>query len=231
MKKTIRFLLSFLFVYVNTSDIYGQSLPRCQTHINPKINFFSSLGELEYDFSKNSQEISALTDKSVVGLATTSFGATHHVKYHLNRFGKGYCVSAKEIMVFVGISKPTIYVTNEYLEGSCFHNFVLRHEQAHMQTSIRMLDHFMKNAPNMFTYAIRRIQPIYAKDQAEIDRAGDVLYQEYLAVIESMKTVLQRESDVEQDKMDAENVKYLLREVCWEQMKEYKQFSKENGSY
>ncbi|MFV0626382.1 MAG: hypothetical protein ACK5N8_03415 [Alphaproteobacteria bacterium] len=227
MKKATYFLVSFFFLNVNVFDAWGQNLPRCQTLINPKIEFYSTFGKLEYDFTKNTQEITALTDTPAAGLATTRLGHARTLSFHLNRFGRGYCVSAKEIKVYIGISKPVIYVTKDYLEGSCFQKVVIRHEDAHMQTTIRMLDHFMKNAPKLYTYMIRHIQPIYAKDQSEIDNAGKVLTKEYDFVMEGMTKELQREIDVEQEKLDNETQKYLRTEICWEHMKYYKQYSED----
>ncbi|MDD4557146.1 MAG: hypothetical protein PHE89_07505 [Alphaproteobacteria bacterium] len=223
MNKFIVFLIASFFLNVNA--FAADDLPRCPTFSNPKIEFYSSLGELKYDFSKNKEELRILNGTPVYGFAQRRFGSSYRYKLHYNRFGKGGCVAPERIMVFMGIAQPIIYVANEYKQGECIHNFILRHEQAHMQISVRMLSQFMKVAPEMFTYAIRSIKPIYVKNQSETDAAGKVLAKEYARIIKQMRDVLQEETDLEQDKIDVDELTSLKFEVCWEHMKTKNQYS------
>ncbi|MDR1694083.1 MAG: hypothetical protein LBR70_02675 [Lactobacillaceae bacterium] len=222
--KKVFFILTFIFTVADINQCLAKSFDRCPFNPTPKVIFRTSLGELEYDFSKSKKDVSAIAEKPALGLAQRRLGAFLSMQNVGIRYGKGYCVMPEEIEIYIGIAKPIIYVSSEFKPGECFYNFIVRHEQAHIQTTIRMLDHFVRVAPGTFSQATRKIRPIYIKDQGDLETANQQLYDEYSSIITQMKDKLEIETEKEQVKIDAPELDNLIIETC---AKHYKDINTE----
>jgi len=202
---------------------YVDALARCDVPNNPKITFYSSLGKLVYDFSMDYKGISKRANKidSVLGLAERRLGQAIRIKLAGVPYRSGYCIVPTEIEVYVGIGAPTIFVTNDYKPEECHYKFVLRHEQAHMQVSIRMLEHFVKEAPERFRMASALVAPVFITNQSQIGDARQTLFDEYSAIVTVLREALDEAVEEEQQKIDDEKIRGLIVEVCGKHSKIY----------
>lgn len=223
MKKVLYILISQLIIIASTSMSFANDkFTRCMMDPRPSIVFRTSLGKLEYDFSKDRKELSHRAGRPILGRAERRTGATMITKSNAVKHGKGFCVAPKVIEIYVGIAKPVIFVASEFKKDTCYYNFVLRHEQAHMQTTIRLLERFVSVAPDMFKVAAKGVRPIYVTNASQISEASQILYDEYRGILDKMKEKFDEETEKEQEKIDAPELSNLIIEVCG------KYYTKEN---
>lgn len=192
----------------------NNSFERCLGAAYPRIEFYSSLGKLEYDFTKNNKELEQIAGEKVSGLAHRKLGQYVTIETDGVRYGKGYCVTPTMISVYIGVGRPTIYVSSDLEKDTCLYNFVLRHEEAHMQTTIRMLDHFVKSAPTIFKLSAKKIRPVYVNSPSEANNAAQILADEYNKIAEELRNKLHEETEKEQNKIDDPKLNRLAFEVC-----------------
>lgn len=209
------FIITFSIIVNSSISFANTTFSECPFKANAKVLFYSSYGKLNYDYTKNNQELSQMVGTPIAGLAERLVGYSVRGAFTLVKYGKGYCVVPTEIKAYIGISKPIIYVSSDYKPKSCYFNFILRHEQAHMQSSIRMIEQFITLAPNRIRYAEQYIKPLYIENQSDYQTASSQLLDSYSKIVKIMKDKLQEETDKEQKKIDGDNVKYLDNEVCY----------------
>lgn len=215
MKKIIiKYILLLLFIVIPSKGFANSSFSPCPFKANAKVFFYSSYGKLEYDFTKTSAELTSMFGSPIRGLARKMIGQRTQGKFTRVKYGKGFCVVPIEIKAYIGIGKPVIYVGSEYKPRTCDFNFILRHEQAHMQTSIRMIDQFVTLAPNRLKYAEQHIRPLYIENLSDFQAAYQQILDEYSNIVELMTKKLNQETDKEQEKIDGDSVRLLGYEVC-----------------
>lgn len=189
----------------------------------PLINFTTSYGKLEYDFSKSNQEITAIAshygivEKGIFASGLSTINVSWEIS--LNTLGKIYgdtdiCVVPTHITIFIGYLKPKIYVSSQLEPNSCEYNVVLRHEQTHQQINKTALDYFLP----MFQKAIKQIiaatPALHVTHITEIDRATNQLTSLYNKKITPLVEAFKNELLIEQSKLDNHNNYQHEKELC-----------------
>ncbi len=218
--RKVFFILTICLLFPSAASA-ADNFKRCSVAPKPQINFYTSYGKLVYDFSKTEEEISKMFGSHVLGLAQRKTGTAYQYSSASVRYGDGFCASLKKLDVYIGIQSPKIYVNSKFEEGSCLHKFVLRHEQAHMQVTVRMLEQFVTVAAERLFWASRQMKPILVYNQSEANAAYKIISDSYKEMIIQMRETLDKEIEIEQKTIDAEDLKGLESEVCGEDYAKY----------
>lgn len=220
MKKLVLMLTILLFCVGKVSakeksDCVGISY-------EPEVEFSTSYGQLRYDFSKNTKKISELAAQIgsaehsafLSGLATLTVENEYVLGTKALPVQNGYCVVPEVIQVYVGFSRPTIYISNELEKGSCQYNLVMLHEQTHQRINTAALDYFVP----YFQFAAhkigRELEPVYIEKLSLIDSATDDLTQIFTEKFDKVLLVFKKELAVEQGKLDNQSNYVMEDNIC-----------------
>lgn len=220
--KKILFMLTIYFS-LSTSINAAENLDLCKdVKVEPEIKFSTSYGQLSYDYDKNTQKISQIAAQIgskehgafATGLATVRVENEYVLGTRALRVRKGYCVVPEVIQVYVGFSRPIIYISNELQKNSCQYNLVILHEKTHQRINKAALDYFIP----YFQYAAAKIgydlKPIYIRKLSEIDRATDEVTQEFTTRFDKVLAVFKKELTVEQGKLDNQMNYSIEDDIC-----------------
>lgn len=223
MKKLI-FTLTILGFSTFSSLTYSYNSCE-QVHSQPKINFYTSYGKLEYDFSKDQMGISQIgmqhgvIEKGIFanGLATGTLKWEINVATSVKKGqNKQFCAIPAEIDFYMGFSSPTIYVSSDLRQGSCMYDLVLRHEQTHQQINIKTLEYFIP----LFKQALHKIsqeipaEPLSGHSQISLNIASKVIAQKYSERITPLIDVFKKELQIEQGKLDNSSNYAFENSIC-----------------
>ena len=208
MKKIV-FLLILFFLFFGTD---GWAASSCRDiNVQPKINFETSYGQLRYDFSKNTREITKISERLgkpeatpfTTGLATVTVENEYIIGTAALPRGRGkYCVVPKEVYVYVGFSRPTIFISNELMKNTCHYNLVVLHEQTHQRINKTALDYFIPYFQMGAEKIARELTPIEIDSTAKIDAATDKITQVFSDRFDKLLNLFKKELAVEQGKLD-----------------------------
>lgn len=179
--------------------------------INPKINFSTSYGRLSYNFNKNTAQITKMAQNSpfieqgmyLAGLAPIKINAEYSINFKGLPLGaKEYCVYPEEVNVYVGFHNPEIYVSKDYPRGSCEHNLILRHEQAHQQINKATLDYFI---PYFKKSALKIAHDIGSQKITKLSamkKTSQQMQDEFTTRFNRIVDLFRKELAIEQGKLD-----------------------------
>lgn len=191
--------------------------------VEPEVHISTSYGKLAYDFSKNTQEITAISANLgrkerglfASGLATIKIDKEYEVGVTSEPLsGGGYCVYPSIINVFIGFSQPKIYISKELTPQSCRYNLVMRHEQTHQRINKTTLDYFLPIFKSTIFEMSRKIKPVKIKNQEDLHRINEQISNDFAKDFEKISSVFQQELAVEQGKLDNRNNYSLEDDIC-----------------
>ncbi|MDR1694230.1 MAG: hypothetical protein LBR70_03445 [Lactobacillaceae bacterium] len=216
------FIIAAILLIVNSSESFANTtFERCNISVNPKIIFKSSYGKLKYDYTKSNKELQKMSGKKIWGLASVKYKSSSKSTYSLRERNGGECLVPKEIEIYIGMTTPTIYVSNDLESGSCNFNLVLRHEETHMQINVRTFEHFLRVVPPNLKKAYKDIKPILVKKSSKytMQEAVDQQTQEYNYIVQNFTQQLQDETDIEHEKLDGDKGREIENKVCKKRIK------------
>lgn len=222
--KKILFMLIFYFS-LSTSLKAAENDNLCQDiKVEPEIEFSTSYGQLYYDLKKNTKRISQIAARIgskehgafATGLATVSVENEYVLgtKAHQTKSGEGYCLVPETIKVYVGFSRPVIYISNELPKNSCQYNLVLLHEKTHQRINKATLDYFIPYFQAAAAKIGYELQPIYIDKLSKIDQATDDMTQEFTDRFDKVLAVFKKELTVEQGKLDNKMNYSIEDDIC-----------------
>ncbi len=222
MKKLV-FILTFFFLFYHPAFAQVAS-PCAEVKVEPKIKFSTSYGQLSYDFSKNTKTISQIAARIgnkerssfATGLATVNVDNEYVLgtqAYPLKNNG-GYCVVPEVIDVYVGFSRPIIYISNELPKNSCQYNLVILHEQTHQRINKTALDYFIPYFQYAAAQIAQDITPIHIQKLSQIDQATDDITQEFTERFNKILAVFKKELALEQSKLDNQTNYSIEDDIC-----------------
>lgn len=190
----------------------------------PKIIFYTSYGNLTYDNSLNTDELTAFSHQNdqprEQGVFTQGL-AVAPVAYNNQFIGKGYtledggtCIVPGEIAIYFGYQNPKIYIANDLIPGSCRYNLVVRHEQIHQQINITALEFFIPMIYKRVKMIIQSIPPYYIAPGNDINAELKKMVQRYQPQIEALLIEFGDLIKLEQNKLDNWNNYAYEAEVC-----------------
>ena len=157
----------------------------------PVMNFSSSYGKLEYDFTKSVAEVTALskttTDKKskVGGLASCPAISYVRPKLVIEKVRGRNCLFTYSIDVFYGYEKPIIYIANDVEEGTCEFKHRLRHEQQHQAINILALEYFIPKIKEEMQKELLMVKPREVFSSKDAEEASKEMAAEYGKIVES----------------------------------------------
>lgn len=177
---------------------------------NPEVVFYSSYGDLKYDFSKDLSYVSNLATTYgqkegflAGGLALSTIEMSVRfdglVQY---QEPTDICVVPSRVEVFIGFRDPVIYVANHLKEGTCRYYVTLRHEQAHMQINKKALEYFLPSFKRALKEVIASVQPLNIGNVDDVGQANQYINQEYYDKIKILVTQFNEVLAQEQAKLD-----------------------------
>lgn len=222
MKKLV-FILTFFFLFCH--QLQAQVVfPCAEVKVEPKIKFSTSYGQLSYDFSKNTKTISQIAARIgnkerssfATGLATVNVDNEYVLgtqAYPLEN-KRGYCVVPEVIDVYVGFSRPIIYISNELPKNSCQYNLVMLHEQTHQRINKTALDYFIPYFQYAADQIAQEMAPRYIQNLSQIDQATDDITQEFTQRFDKVLAVFKKELALEQSKLDNQTNYSIEDDIC-----------------
>lgn len=195
----------------------------CTAPRKPLIRFSTSYGLLQYDKSRTVDEITQMSleygrrEQGVFlsGLATVivekeyEFGTSGEAL----RGGK-MCVFPSVINVFVGYTRPMIYIAKSLRPGSCEYNLVLRHEQTHQLINKKALDYFLPRFKAAAEKIALEIKPQKVSSSTEMASVTQKMTDEFAVRMNKVVAVFEKELYIEQGKLD-NKINYSMEEnIC-----------------
>lgn len=217
--------------FILTSGIFGLFpffTARAQTCAEivpePKVEYYTSYGNLYYDFDKSRLEITREAKKYGIleqglfasGLALADVNWELSINTLSKNAGKETCVIPMIVKFYIGYSSPRIYIDRLLKPGSCEYDVVLRHEQTHQQINKVALDYFVPLFKDAVADIIRSVPPVKIKylTKAEVNHATDRLTQEYTKKITPLIDIFKKELSIEQGKLDNPENYELENTLC-----------------
>ena len=163
--KKIFFILTNLFFLSRT--VFAADCSSLQ--INPEIELTSSFGKLTGIYDKDKEEISALAEQLnsiehglfASGLSTVNIDFDISLEAEALQIDKTtYCIIPAKIKLFLGLTNPTIYLSQELQAESCAYNIVLYHEQVHHQINVATLEYYLPLFKDAAEKLSKKITPI-----------------------------------------------------------------------
>ena len=218
--KNLFFILTILFfVSSNTLAANCESLT-----VNPKITIKSSYGKLNYNTSKTTDEITDIakrfnlveTGLFASGLSTVNVIFDITINTFSNIMGNSeFCVTPTEVIIFLGLEQPTIYISKELKQNSCQYKVVLRHEKVHQQINKSTLEYFLPLFKNSATSIIKNIKPVHVTDINNIKNATAELTKTYNKKLTPLVEYIKKEMLTEQQKLDNPNNYLYENSLCF----------------
>lgn len=219
MMKKIFFILTFLLFshFASAEDL-------CATFTEePQIKITASYGKLEYDFNKNTDEITQLAQKFNLaekglfahGLSTVNVNFDITINTLGQPIGNSQiCVIPTEVTIFLGLDSPIIHISKELAKESCEYNIVLQHEKVHQQINKSTLEYYLPMFKYASTEIIKNIKPILITDINDIEKTTGDLTKSYNQKLTPLVDYIKREMLTEQQKLDNQNNYLLESTLC-----------------
>lgn len=208
MMKKLFFILTILFF---SSSVKAEEDVCASFTYDPNLKITASYGKLNYDFSKNTQEITDLAKKYNLteegifakGLSTVNINFDITIQSVGQPIGNSkFCFIPTEITLFLGLDSPTIHISNELVENSCEYNIILQHEKVHQQINKTTLEYYLP----MFKYSaeqiIKNIKPIQIDDIEQVETTTTEMTKLYNQKLTPLVDFIKKEMLSEQQKLD-----------------------------
>lgn len=210
MKKLLIILTTILGYVINSAPVEATNF--CKTPQGmPIINVSTSYGKLVYDTSLTTSQITKLSGSKghseqgvfASGLATINIGKEYALGSGAEAMDNGdFCVYPAKIDIFVGYSRPIIYISKDLSRGSCQYNLVVRHEQTHQRINKTALEYFLPRFKKATQKIADDIKPRKARSQKEIEVITQDMTQEVADQLDKVIAIFERELQIEQGKLD-----------------------------
>lgn len=224
--KKLFFILIFLF---NLLPALAGAVPAGQNNlcagvnVNPEIEFTTSYGKLNYDFSHNQQGLTLLGKQYGIleqGLFASGLAVVGvNWEISLNTISRvvndtDICVVPTSLNIFIGYKDPTIFIANQLQPGTCEYNVVVRHEQTHHQINTAALEYFIPGLHQSIQAIARDIKPYHINSPSKIDDATNKLTEKYISKVAPLIQHFKNELMHEQGKLDNHDNYKLEGDLC-----------------
>ena len=179
--------------------------------IKPNIKVTASYGKLSYDKTKTIEEITSMAKEfNLVETGLFASGlSTVNVNFDItiNTLGKPienseFCVIPTDIIIFLGLHNPTIYISNNINEDSCEYNLILRHEKTHQQINKTTLEYYLPLFKEAAIKIVKNIEPLKITDIKEMEKSTALLTKLYNKRMMNLVDFIKKEMLNEQKKLD-----------------------------
>ncbi len=194
MKKFFLALIFYSFATISTVFAQDDVVNPCNS-INyepPRINFMTSYGKLEYDFSYDRQSLNEMgvsnglvqPNMNVSGMTTAAIEWEVEVET-TSKIADDYsiCVVPTSLNIFIGIQNPKIYISGDISQDSCEFFLAVRHENQHQQINVLALEHYMPQIKKELSGKLASIKPRKADNLAQMDAITSKINDDYVVLI------------------------------------------------
>ncbi len=217
--KKLFFILILIVFYPNFS--LRAACP--ENYPTPKIEFYTSYGKLQYDFTKSIEEITSMTKKTELkekGLFASGLTAIkinmdislNSTVKQLNK--KTYCIYPKDVKLSIYYKDPTIYIANSLKPNTCEYNVVLRHEQAHVQINKTALDYFIPLFHKAAIEIFKSIKTREVNSKLQTKQASQEIAEEFDLKFTPIYNYFKQQIFTEQQKLDNDNNYKYESSIC-----------------
>ena len=206
--KKLFFILTLLLFFTSSAFCNDD----CSTlSINPNIKVISSYGKLVFDNTRSKEELTSLAEQQnylekglfANGLSTANINFDITLKTQTISLNNGvYCVVPDEIIVFLGIDSPIIYISKELKENSCEYNIVMQHEKTHQQINKKTLEYYLPLFKSASTTIIKSIKPVSIKNAEDLNIITNNYIQTYNQKLNPLVDFIKKELFNQQQKLD-----------------------------
>ncbi len=221
MIKKLFFVLILVFLYIFAPSFFYTDC--AEVAVNPKITLYSSFGKLKTDTSKNTDQLTELSEKlhlldkdyKTPGLTTIKI----NFNIETQTFGflsknKKICVIPKEVTIFLAIDSPTIYISRDLRKNSCKYNLTSYHELTHHLINIKTFEYYLPLFKIAAEKIIKETKPLTISDKNQINKVSFELSKQYNKKLSPLVKYINKEMLNQQKFLDNEqNYKYES-EIC-----------------
>lgn len=224
MKKFFLILIFCIFAMVKVVWAQSSDTDPCKSiRYEPELNLTTSYGKLNYDHSysqNNLRELGKTFGIGEQGMFTAGLSiASIEWEVMLNTMSRvtetgNICVVPTVVDVFIGYQNPTIYISNNFKQGSCEYNLVLRHEHQHQQINIIALEYFIPKIRSELQRRLKEVQPRLSPDLEKAEAITAQLTDEYIETIEPYVNKFKASMLKEQAQLDTRQNYELESKIC-----------------
>lgn len=206
-------IISGIFFSVSFASSEETAREECENSaVPPEIVFTTSYGKLIYDFSLGRQELSRMAQQAGIfeqgvfaaGLALVNINSEYELTTVTKTLSNNdRCILPQRLDVYIGFSRPIIYMAKELVSGSCNYNLVLRHEQVHQQINKQALEYFIPLIRRQLAEDVKKIPPAYVGRMDSEDKAAAELTQKFYDTVTPLVNQLRDQILAEQRKLDS----------------------------
>ena len=124
------------------------------------------------------------------------------------------CIMPLRLSVYIGFSRPVIYMAKELVPGSCNYNLVLRHEQVHQQINKQALEYFIPIIRRELSEEVKKIPPAYVGRMDSEDKVSAELTQKFYNAVTPLVNRLRDQILEEQRKLDSRSNYQKESDTC-----------------
>jgi hypothetical protein len=199
---------------------------QCVVPRAPVITVNPTTTEIQYDFSKNGEEIAALgqtdtispysmkVDKVSLGLRVDK----PEFKYHIE-LGRDYyeekdavCLWYEQIEINIEL-KPYIYISHDTVEGTCREE-VVAHEEKHVEVDRRVINDYSRKVGQAVAEAVNKAGAMGPVRMQRLESTQELMFDHIEAVVKSHDLELQREMRKQQALVDTLEEYERVNNIC-----------------
>jgi len=150
MKRIVFLLLGLVLTHSNAE---AQVNALCPSSYPAAVEVYKNIQPTQYDFTRNTLDLRYLGKGAyspygyhrkthLRGLTVGRQSISFDVKTRRQSTAGGYCLSLSQIRLYMNYA-PTVYVANEFPQGSPIFNRVLEHERVHVDISSALLERYL----------------------------------------------------------------------------------------
>ena len=220
MKKIVFLLIT----YISLTIFDVKAFEVCDdVVVKHEVNLYTSYGQLVYDYSKNTRQISKIaaqighkeSSHFAAGLATVVVESEYRVGTRAKPKGLfSFCVVPRVIDVYVGLSMPRIYISNELERNTCLYNLVLLHEQTHQQINKKAMDYFLPHFKKSAQKIANELPALKISYVGDLDAATNEITEMFDQKFNKVVDIFKKELAIEQGKLDSKGNYLLENNIC-----------------
>ena len=217
-------IISVIFLSASSAPAEETAKQECENlSFVPEIVFTTSYGKLIYDFSLGREELSRMAQQAGIfeqgvfaaGLALVNINSEYELNTQTKTLSNNdRCILPLRLSVYIGFSRPVIYMAKELVPGSCNYNLVLRHEQVHQQINKQALEYFIPIIRRELSEKVKKIPPAYVGRMDSEDKVSAELTQKFYDAVTPLVNRLRDQILEEQRKLDSRSNYQKESDTC-----------------
>lgn len=210
-----------------SSLILAATPVQCSIPVAPIINIKPVTADIQYDFSKTDQQLTAMKSNTIspygINADMVTRGLRHDkptMDYNI-QFGSAvhpssgtFCVWYKQIDINIKLS-PKIYIAKGYNKGKCG-QFILNHEKKHVLVDRQVMNKYAQMMGKSVQNAVNMAGALGPYNMDKVDSVRDGMSKHIDSALQSVLLLMQNEMNNKQQAIDSKEEYDAGHEACKE---------------